>query len=309
MLGQPTTRSTVQCHRSHHKTASDDGREHGRARDDKPERHAPTAAKAVAFVGPTVLENLLPVAPYLLWKHFGSGAPIPTADYGKPVADVGAFTLDELRRIGDFARAKKVDVPVRASAFSRFMPPSPMAKAMRRLSEKLVATMPELKEVKGLNLSAEHFEPHIELSTTSIPVAMHEIGHATTPLLGQTWRGFVDSRNLLALARPVIAVKALLPPDDDASETRKFVYNHAPALMAATSLPTLLEEGRASLHALRGAREFGPGVVKTLKELVPAYGTYVAGAAAPALAIALAQRLATHLSPHRAASAERQRKP
>lgn len=262
------------------------------AKRDRRTQSAPAAAKALALLGPAALRPLLAAGPYRLFRHFESGQRLPTVQYGEPIAESSTFTADELRRVGDFARAQKVNVPIRAGAHSAHLPDSPLTRGLRKIVAK-AETQPEVAPFRAA------LEPHIELSSTSVPVAMHEIGHATRPTLGQAWRGFVDSRNLLGLARPFIALKALTPPDEDSSATKKFVYNHAPALMAATSLPTLLEEGRASMHALRGAREFGPGVAQALKELVPAYGTYVGAAAAPALAVALAQRLAKHLSERR----------
>lgn len=60
-------------------------------------------------------------------------------------------------------------------------------------------------------------------------------------------------------------------------------------------LPELLEEGRASLKALQGSREYGPGMLRTLAELAPALGTYVASAAAPVLATILAKHVVAAL--------------
>jgi len=93
------------------------------------------------------------------------------------------------------------------------------------------------------------------------------------------------------LARMGLAANVLAPPGEDSGRAREFLYNNAPALVGATMLPELVEEGRASIHAIRGAKKYGPGTLKAIKELAPAFGTYAAAAVAPILATMIAKNL------------------
>jgi len=144
-----------------------------------------------------------------------------------------------------------------------------------------------------------NFGKRVELDRTSVPVAMHEIGHVTPvlggghPNLNVAWHAGTALSKLLKY--PLMA-QVLTPPDDDSSRLREFAYDHAPELVAAAYMPTILEEMRATGHALKGAHRYGPGALTAAKELVPALGTYVASGLLPSvLATILAKKLVKHL--------------
>jgi hypothetical protein len=221
----------------------------------------------------------------MLLQVLQSGDPLPAESHGQPIEALPQFSKKELGAIGDLARAQKIDVPIVAGPVTAHVRPSAYDETIGRLLE-----------VIGVETRNE-VVPHITLARTSVPQAMHEIGHASTPPLAPVWRFFVDASRSMPglLARGALGALALTPPDVDTSDRRRWAYQHAPALMAATYAPQLLEEGRATMKALEGARRFGPGVGAALKELAPALGTHVGAAAAPVLATVLAQRLVKYL--------------
>ena len=246
----------------------------------------PEAVGAAVMAGaPVIAYPLLRSAPAMLLELLQSGEPLPPSAYGERIEDLPQFSNHELRAIGDFAKAEKVDVPVVAGPVTAHVRPSAYDEAVARLLN--------LVGVKTKN----EIVPHISLSRTSIPQAMHEVGHASTPPLAPIWRFILDASRSMPglLARGALGAAALTPPDEDTSKGRRFVYDHAPVLMAATYAPELVEEGRATAKALAGARRFGPGVGAALKELAPALATHAGAAAAPVLATALAQRLVRYL--------------
>jgi len=215
---------------------------------------------------------LLQRAPGLLLELLSSGKPLDPSTWGKPVDELSEFSRQELKAIRGFAEAEGVHVPMVSGPMTMYMPPPRF-------------DFGTLKDVV----------PHIAVSRTSVPQAMHEIGHASkrhlVPALdllahaGRSWPG--------TLARGAIGIAALTASRDDQPDG--FVARHAPALMAATYAPGILEEARATANALRGARRFGPGVGAAAKELVPAFATYVGEAGGSVLATVLAQRLMKYL--------------
>jgi hypothetical protein len=138
---------------------------------------------------------------------------------------------------------------------------------------------------------------HIGVRTPSVPLVMHEMGHAS-PILGSSalrnaWQQIVHltgGRGADA-ARLLLAADSLRDPEEDPGGVRGFAREHAPELIASTYAPQLIEEGRATANALLGARKYGPGVAAAAKQLLPAFGTYAAHAAGPALGTLLAQRV------------------
>lgn len=254
--------------------------------EDTPSFVTPTLAGAATYLGtPAATEHVLGL-PYMAAKMMQSGVPIE-AEFGTPLQRLAEFTRDEVRAIRDFAQSRGVTAPIVAGSRAvaggegYYMSPSPIDRLLSKLRN-------------------EPLPPsHIGLTRTSLPQAMHEIGHAS-PIMGSERARDVfgalahllgqDSASGKAI-RLGIASSVLAPPGEDASGVRRFVYDNAPALVGATMAPQLAEEARASFHALRGARRHGVGVGRAIAELAPALGTYVAGAAAPVIATILAKHV------------------
>lgn len=269
--------------------------------DDDEERQpiSPSLAGAAVYAGaPAVISPLLNL-PYLASRLVDSGVPIE-ADAGTPIERLAEFTKAEVKAIKNFAASRGVTMPIVAAPASEaasggyFIAQTPLERLLARIT--------------GTTAT----EPHIALTTTSLPGAFHEIGHAT-PIAGS--EKLRDAFGLMARVlgqgsgignalRLGLASSVLAPPSDDASDTRKFMYNHAPELVGATMVPQIIEEGRATANAIRGSRELGTGVAKTVAELGPALGSYLAGAAAPVIATILAKHVVRALRDHMAEKAD-----
>jgi hypothetical protein len=252
---------------------------------------SPALAGAATFEGvPRVFRHALEDAPHGLSSLLASGKPI-TAEFATPLRRIAEFTRGEVSAIQDFARRSGVTAPIVAGHESI---PSGYFFDPDLLSSRLGRLMMRLGGKKPGNVAM-----HIGLSRSSVPHALHEIGHAS-PVLGShgARRALQGIGSLLGagssiggLARMGLAGSVLLPPGEDASATRQFLYDKAPVLVGATFAPELLEEGRASMRALRGARKAGVGVLNTAKELAPAFSTYLGAAAAPILATLIAKKV------------------
>ncbi len=246
----------------------------------------PSIAGAAAFEGlPHVLSAVLGDAPMGLARMVESGVPIE-APFGTPLSQLAEFTRAEAKAIADFARARGVTVPI---VSSQGMPTAfvdeydPVRKMFRKILGKPTGT----------------FTPHIRLGQSSIPQAFHEIGHASPiagshdlrrvfQALGSTIGGGSTFGHLL---RGAIAMSGAVAPTEDSSAVHRFVADNAPALVGATLMPELIDEARASIHAIRGAGKSGYGAMRAVKELVPYFGTYLGAAAAPVLATIVARRV------------------
>ena len=212
------------------------------------------------------------------------GYPQILEEEGTPLRDLAQFTRQEVDDLTNFAASKGVTGKIVAGgegpAGAAFYERGILEKLLDRLSP---GSKPSLGERVGLR-------------STSMPVAMHELGHAS-PILGSAklrdvWQGM---GNALAgdiqggALRTLLIGNALAPKEDGG--VRGFAQEHAPALIAATYTPQLLEEARATANALRGAVQYGPGIAAVARELLPAFGTYAAAAAIPAGATLLAQKI------------------
>lgn len=250
---------------------------------------APALAGAAVYQGlPSVLDPLLRTAPLGLAELAATGRPL-SAEYGTPLRQLAEFSRDEIRTIQRFARESGVKVPIMRGAIDQtgyYVQEAPafVKRVVGLLSPKVLTELPP---------------EHIGLARASVPQALHEIGHAT-PILGNPefsraarWAGNVMGQTspIGNALRILLASSILAPPGEDASGTRQFFYDYAPELVGATMVPQLIEEGRASAHALAGARRQGYGALRAARELVPNYGTYLAGAAAPVLATLIAKRV------------------
>jgi hypothetical protein len=218
---------------------------------------------------------------------------------GTPLEEIAEFTRGEVDDLIAFAASKGVHVPIMSAPNTYFSRGAPLAK---RILDKIDPSVSPgvANKLRELGV-AGGLEPHIGLSRASVPSAMHEIGHAT-PLLGSrtlrdVWQGIatVMGSKIGDPARALLAINALSEKKDGESEARAFARENAASLMAASFAPELIEEARATGHALAGARKFGPGVIATAREMLPALGTYAAHAAGPVAGVLLAQRIMSAL--------------
>lgn len=255
---------------------------------------APRAAVAAAYAGAPALTNAMLVGmPGKLTNLLRSGQAID-AEYGTPIEDIAAFSKQDVGAIRAFAAEKGVDVPIVAEG-GILGGNSGAVPAPSRLNEILAG-------LSGRELP----ESHIALDSTSVPAAMHEIGHLApaskskllSALYGEAKQDLSPRGPIGHIARGAVAVNAFAPPGEGASRTRRFAYDHAPELVGATYLPELIEEGRATAQAVMGAKKYGPGAAAALRELLPAFGTYLGGAASAVLATLLAKKLGKTLSDH-----------
>ncbi|MBW2691049.1 MAG: hypothetical protein JRE57_00265 [Deltaproteobacteria bacterium] len=251
---------------------------------------APALAGAAVYEGlPRITRQLLSDLPSGLTDLLASGKSIK-ADGETPLARIAEFTRAEVKAIKRFAEKSGVVEPIKSSVvpgqsyfYDKELPTNRLKTFYQRVLKRDVPDLPS----------------HIGLTRSSVPHAFHEIGHAA-PI-----RGSVRARRLVqdigmglgqrgragALARYAALGNVLLPPDEDASRARRFAYDHAPEFVGATMLPELAEEGRASLRAVRGAKLHNIGTLRAIKELAPAFGTYIASAAAPIIATVVARNL------------------
>jgi len=191
------------------------------------------------------------------------------APQGTPLEQIAEFTPDEVQKIRGFADRKGVTAAIEAAG-----PGEGSHFALRGIGDEGV----------------------VRLGKSHVPSALHEIGHAS-PILGS--RGLRDTSLIghsLSRGRPGKLLRAaiglnLLRDQEDAGELSQFAYENAPALMGATYAPMLLEEARASGHAIAGGKKFGPGAMETAKSMAPAFGTYLTRALAPIIAAIVTKRV------------------
>lgn len=249
----------------------------------------PELAASAAFAGlPIVLSPVTSQIPNTLFDLVESGVPIKER-FQTPISELAAFTKDEVKKIQGFAAERGVTVPILAGdktvGSSYFYEgENPIKKLLGSLFRKA---------------PTDPIPPHIGLRSTSIPGALHEIGHASPVLgsnalrkvLGTSASHLGAGSTVGTILRAALASNALRRIDEDSSKTDRLLHDYAPHMVGATFAPQLLEEGRATVSALRGSRKYGPGVMRTLAELTPAYATYLGAAAAPVLATILAKKL------------------
>jgi len=251
----------------------------------------PAFVGSAALAGGEAINTMHPasIAAQLLAKATRVGDKIPAKVHGKRIDTVrgrvrGGLSAEQIRALREFRKAKGIeDVPILGG----------------RVAHAIPVDAPEVK-IKGRTLLRE-VKRRAVMDTTSVPVGMHELGH-TTPLLrgkvpGLTtaWHTFHGLSSSPLVRWPLMA-QVLAPPDDEDGAVRRFAYDHAPELVAASYLPRVLEEARATGHALHGAHKFGPGALRAAKELAPALGTYLAtGLLPPVLATILGKKLIEHL--------------
>jgi hypothetical protein len=192
-----------------------------------------------------------------------------------PLSELAEFTRQEVADLTNFAASKGVTAPmVVGEAIPGLAPGDPRAGS-----------------------SFDGPTNQINIRRKSVPEIMHEIGHAA-PVAGSSalrnvWQSISAQlgRGLPGAAARTLLVGNALSPSGQDSDVRSFASEHAPALMAATYAPELIEEGRATASALLGARRFGPGMAAVAREMLPAFGTYATHAAGPVLGVLIAQKI------------------
>ena len=119
----------------------------------------------------------------------------------------------------------------------------------------------------------------------------HELGHARTigkPILSGLWRGY---GTLGQIAKPISLLSAAYgDPEGTASKI-------SPYVAAASTLPTLLAEGAASISGLRGMRRAGFSAVErslAARQLGKAFGSYLSHEAPAVAAPVLIRAIRKH---------------
>lgn len=257
---------------------------------------SPAFAAAAAFEGmPLLTRHIFSDAPHGLANFLASGKGI-TAEAGTPLSAIAEFTRKEVKAIQRFADQSGVKVPIvagidpdlRGAKVGYFADPDMPSEKLKQIIARLF----------GGGQKGEKTIAHVGLGRSSVPHALHEIGHAS-PVLGshRARRVLQDAGHLMGRGMPGTVTRygllgnVLAPPDEETSAARRFAYDYAPLLAGATYLPELAEEARASGRAIAGARRHGLGTLKTVKELAPAFATYAGAAAVPVLATLIAKRL------------------
>jgi hypothetical protein len=236
-----------------------------------------------------------------LMERANSGVPI-TAGAGTPLASIAEFSREEVKAIQAFAEQRGVKVPI----ISSLMPNASYYYQAGNLTDKV---KDGAKKIMGQSIVRP--ASHIGLASTDLPTAFHEVGHAGG---NRTLRKTMFNLSTIAggtpghLLRLGLLGHAITEPEEDASKTRKFLHENAPALVAASHAPQLAEELRASSSAVRGARRHGVGALKSLKVLLPAFGTYAGNAGASVAAMMIAQKIVHALRDRAAAREEDQEK-
>jgi len=231
-----------------------------------------------------LLKRLLPSIPAALHEKLQTGTAVPGKSYGKPIEEIAEFAPRDVKKIRDFAAAENVSVPILGGPESYFQRNDVLSRAGKNV-------------MSAIGWRGEAPEELIQLNRSSLPVAFHELGHASRPALGDAWHLVHDLFETTPgkLTRTGIMGASLLPPGEDDSDARKFVHKHAPALVAATQLPGMAEEARATYRAAKGARRLGMEALPVIKELAPGFAMHAGVAAAPVIATVLAQKLIDYL--------------
>lgn len=182
----------------------------------------------------------LGIEPYSEFTHGGS-------------LDIG--TALKARRIRKAMGAPYVPI-IRGAEHSTFTPQA--ADAMNWLAERF----PNL-------FGFPFYSPEIIAESKNIPAIAHEMGHTIRSPIGA-----------LSMGSPIIRAAALLGGLGAALSEEESTQEIAPYIAGAGTLPTLLEEGRASAHAIRGIKraEGLKAALSATGRLAPAFGTYAAGA-------------------------------
>src|SRR5690606_36047603 len=151
--------------------------------DNKSAIPAGLAGMAVYEGLPIVMAPLLSDAPHGLAKLVMSGKPIE-AEFGTPISRLAEFTRSEVKAIQDFAKKHGVTAPI-------------VAAGRRRESGYFTDRDGPLRRLLAPALGdSSDVVPHIALQRSSVPHALHEIGHAT-PIAGS----HAARRALLSLRR------------------------------------------------------------------------------------------------------------
>jgi len=254
---------------------------------------SPALAAAAIFEGiPRVTGHITGGAPSFLSQALSSGQPI-AAEGGTLLQDIAEFSRKEVKAIQRFARESGVAVPIVAGL-------DPIARSTRNayfIADEDLLDRVRKRVLKSIGQEVPEIGSHIGLSTTSLPMAFHEIGHAS-PVRGShaarkvLQRAAAMSSGLPgSMSRYALLGRTIMPPDEDTSTLGQFAYDYAPALAGATHIPEIAEEARATAKAIKGARSQGLGAAKVIREMGPAFATYVGPAFGTVLATLVAKNL------------------
>ena len=164
-------------------------------------------------------------------------------------------------------------------------------------SKKLSSKMKSVAE--GKNAFCSPFTRDIMINMDKLPGAsFHEMGHALNASGSKAIKALAIGRHITALAVPLIlAVGLLKPKKKDGQESKgfidkatTFIKNNAGKLAFAALIPTLAEEGLASIRGAQIAKKvLDPKLLKKVnRNNLLAWTTYLTGAMLTAGAVALA---------------------
>lgn len=242
---------------------------------------SPEAAGLAASAGHTALTEGLLGTPLVGLSQLLQGGKDISEHAGTPISWLSEFSGQEARAIKDFAKAQGVKIPMIAAPSSYYMPESMLGKQLTKWFPKL-----------------EVAPAHIGLASTALPTAFHEIGHAS-PVAGSNrlrdiWHAIAGTLGHSPVGQGLrlgLIANLAAPIDEETSKARRFAADYAPHLIGATLVPTIAEEARASAKAIAASKKYGPGVLGAVKNLLPAFGTHLVGAAAPVMAAIMTKKL------------------
>lgn len=168
---------------------------------------------------------------------------------GLGIIEASAENTDEIKKI--FERESELGI------FKHL--PKPIRK-IRELLNKIVY----VQLMKGQNACHANLQNKIIIPKNKLRAVLpHEMGHAMNSLLSKSSRILQKCRPLSWLTLP-IGLIALFKnkkaegekPKNFIDKTTTFIKNHAPALVIASWLPEVAEEGLASIRGYKAVKEF-----------------------------------------------------
>lgn len=229
------------------------------------------ASLLAASVANTLAEPILSIPEHIFNSKLRAGR--IDAPHGTPLERLSAFTKAEAETIAGFAKKHGVSAPIIAAG-----PDAPFSYI-------------QPKTGGGID--------HIGLARKSVPTAMHEIGHGSPILKSKGLRDLslkvhaMSGGNIGNVIRGLLLANTVRGRQEDGSGLLQEAYDYAPAITGATFAPMLLEEARATAHAVKGGSSIGKGL-ETLKDLAPGYGTYASRALGSVFMAMVAKKVVDH---------------
>jgi len=214
-----------------------------------------------------------------------SSLKVVSKDMGEKIDKIVAKKLDKIKKILPEKLTNKLP-------FERMASPG--------LGTEIMLSEPLKMALDGKNAFCAAATKDIVVNLEKMPMStFHEMGHAvnSTKTLGKILQS--SAGPLRALAIPLIVATALLKrkkadgekPQGAFDKTTTFVKENAGKLTFAAWVPTLLEEGMASIRGAKMAKAAGlsSDLLKNLnKGNAKAFSTYLIGAVATAAVVSLA---------------------